>query len=151
MSPGTHPVKLLNRSENQKDAPPRAKTTTTKGRSQHANRGGIKKRGRPRGHPPNRFPIHIQQTESSTCTSDTSDPSAHVTTDQELSAPPINARYRLRRNRVPRYRCGTRSLHDCTCNLIQSDITITPQGILLIKKITKPPQVNQLVICAGKI
>ena len=48
-----------------------------------------------------------------------------VTTDQEQSAPPADAHYQLRRNRIPRYRCGTCGLRVCACNhLIQTESTI---------------------------
>ena len=62
-------------------------------------RRGIRKRGRPRGRPSKKAPIPTQQTASSTSDSEISDPNAHVTTDQESSAPPVNLRYGLRRNR----------------------------------------------------
>ena len=95
-----------------------AGTTTDKNKPKQLRCRGMRKRGRPRGPPPKKTSIPTQQTASSTSDFEISDPSAHVTTDQESSDSPINLRYGLRRDRAPRYRCGTCGLRDCNCNLI---------------------------------
>ena len=62
-----------------------------------------------------------------------SNPSAIVTTDQEILEPPASTRYCSRRDRVPRYRCGTCDSRDCTCNhLIQTESSIKLRGVLMM-------------------
>ena len=62
-------------------------------------------RGRPRGRPPRARTIDNQSTvAASTQTSLTDDSSSEGAGE---NPPPINSRYQLRRNRVPRYPCAT--------------------------------------------
>ena len=77
----------------------------------HQRRGairGARKRGRPRGRPPRttharpNTPTHVRNTPS--MDTDSSAPSAAVTSDQAAPPESTNARYGLRRNRIPRYR-----------------------------------------------
>ena len=136
----------------QRDRKPRrrplASTTTGKNRPMQGHCRGIRKKGRPRGRPPEKAPTPIQQTASSTSGSDVSDPSALVTTDQGSSAPPpINLRYGLRRDRGPRYLCGTCGLRDCTCNaLIDGHDPKRPRGVLAINETMTSFMVSRLVI-----
>ena len=96
-APGHVSSATIQRERKPRGRPP-ASTTTNKNRPKQGHCRSIRKRGRPRGRPPKRALIPIQQTVSSTSDSDVSDPSAHVTTDQESSAPPINLRYGLDAN-----------------------------------------------------
>ena len=137
---------ITQRDRKRRGRPP-ASTTTSKNRPMQGHRKGKRKTGRRRGRPPRKAPIPIQQTASSTSDSDVSDPSAHVTTDQGPSAPPNNLRYGLRRDRAPRFCCGTCGLRDCTFNLlIDGDDPIRPRGILAINETIKSLMVNRLVI-----
>ena len=145
VSPGT-----TQRERKPRGRPP-ASTTTTKVRPKQGHRGGIRKRGRARGRPPNKVPIPFQQTASSTFDSDVSDPSGHVTTDREESAPLISLRYGLRRDRAPRYPFGTCGLRDCTCNILTKlDDQLKPRGVLVVDETTKSSLVIRLVIRAKK-
>ena len=83
------------------------------------------RRGRPRGRPPRRPRGHtttssrqiareIDTQPSITSDSDSEAPIAHLTSDVDQSASQVNPHYDLRRNRVPRYRCGTCGFRDCT-------------------------------------
>ena len=149
-APGHVSSATIQRERKPRGRPP-ASTTTNKNRPKQGHCRSIRKRGRPRGRPPKRALTPIQQTVSSTSDSDVSDPSAHVTTDQESSAPPINLRYGLRRERVPRYRCRTCGLRDCTCNLlIDSDDPLKHRGVLAVNETMKSSLVNRLVIRAEK-
>ena len=86
------------------------------------------RRGRPRGCPP-RLPrghtttslrqiareIDTQPSISSDFDSEAS--TAQLTSDVDQSASQVNPHHDLRRDRVPRYRCGTCGFRDCTCIL----------------------------------
>ena len=70
---------------------------------------------------------------------DTSAPSAAVTSDQAPPPESTNARYGLRRNRIPRYRCGTCGLRNCECNyMIHAGFQTRPRGVLLTQEKGKP-------------
>ena len=123
--PSTRPNKLTKRSESPGDALPQALI------SQNIDVSKINVEASENGVSP--AAVHLTGPTShstyppSTSDSDTSDSSARMTTDQESSAPPINTHPRLRRDKNPRYRCGTCGLHDCTCNhLIQQDYSTKP-------------------------
>ena len=83
------------------------------------------RRGRPRGRPPRRPRGHtisslqaareIENQPSITSDSETDAPTAQLTSDVEQGATHVKPHYGLRRNRVPRYRCGTCGFRDCTC------------------------------------
>ena len=107
-----------------------------------------------RGRPPNRPRLPVQRNPQLAPDSDTSDPSAVVTTDQESPAPPVSTRYRLRRDRVPRFCCRTCGLRNCTCNhLIQPDSPIKPrEDLMMVDKSSAPSMnlVSRLVIRAEK-
>ena len=86
------------------------------------------RRGRPRGRPPRRPRGHtttsLRQTAreidtqpSTTSDADSEAPTAQLTSDVDQSASQVNPHYDLRRNRVPRYRCGFCGFRDCTCVL----------------------------------
>ena len=119
---------------------------------------GARKRGRPRGRPPHmaraepNTPIRTRRTPS--IDTDSSAPSAAITSDQAPPPDSINTRYGLRRNRIPRYRCGTCGLRDCECNyLVHAGFPIRPRGVLLTheKEMSFPNgTVNCLVIRAEK-
>ena len=85
---------------------PPTSTTVRKNKTVQNRRRSMRKRGHPRGRPPNKTPIPVHETALVTSNSAMSDPSAHVTTDQESSAPPINPRYELRRNRATLSLCN---------------------------------------------
>ena len=94
-----------------------ANAAATIGQPKRNRLGGIRKRGRRRGRPPNRPLPTVQQAQSSTSDSETSDSSAYVTTNQETSAPPFNSHYLLRSDGVHAiFVEGTCGLRDCTCN-----------------------------------
>ena len=95
--------------------------------------------GRPRGRPPRRprghTTISSQQTAceidtqpSTTSDSDSEAPTAQLTSDVDQSASQVNPHYDLRRNRVPRYRCGTCGFRDCTCILALNKSPTIPTG-----------------------
>ena len=84
------------------------------------------RRGRPRGRTPRRPRGHtttssrqiareIDTQLSITSDSDSEAPTAQPTSDVDRSASQVNPHYDLRRNRAPRYRCGTCGFRDCTC------------------------------------
>ena len=113
-----------------------------------SRRGGMRRRGRARGRPPTKTLIPVQQPTSITSNSEMSDPSAHVTTDQEPSAPPINPRYELRPNRARRYRCRTCGLRDC--NLLINGNDQPKPLVLAVNESTNSLMVHRLVIRAEK-
>ena len=98
----------------------RPRTSLPHGHQQRGTIRGARKRGRSRGRPPRttrtgpNTSTRVRRTPS--VDTDTSAPSAAVTSDQASPPESTNARYGLRRNRVPRYRCGTCGLRDCECN-----------------------------------
>ena len=127
----------------------------------HQRRGairGARKRGRPRGRPPRitharpNTPTRVRSTPS--MDTDSSAPSAAVTSDQAAPPESTNARYGLRHNRIPRYRCGTCGLRDCECNyMVHAGFPIKPQGVLLAREQEKSlpsGTVDRLVIRAEK-
>ena len=86
------------------------------------------RRGRLRGRPPRRPRGHtttssrqisreVDTQPSNTSDSDSGAPTAQLTSDVDQRASQVNLHYGLRRNRVPRYRCGTSRFRDCTCVL----------------------------------
>ena len=82
-------------------------------RTQRRGRGG-RPRGRPPRQPREQTTISSRQTarEIDTQPSITSDPdsdapTAQLTSDDDQCASQVNPHYGLRRNRDPRYRCGT--------------------------------------------
>ena len=85
---------------------------------------------------------------------DSSAPSAAVTSDQAAPPESTNAHYGLRRNRIPRYRCGTCGLRNCECNyMVHAGFPIESQGVLLAREQEKPlpsGMVDRLVIRAEK-
>ena len=138
------PPRVPDRCSTRRSQLKRGSTTTTMGR-------GATRRGRMRGRPPRTATrANSSIADSSTLPSETSAPSARVTTDQES---PATTRYHLRRNRVPRYRCGTCGLRDCTCvELIKSTIMTKPEKILntQIQSPQSPCLVHRIVIRAEK-
>ena len=96
------------------------------------------RRGRPRGRPPRRPRGHtissrqtareIDTQPSITSDSDSDAPTAQLTTDVDQGATQVNPHYGLRRNRVPRYRCGTCGLRDCTCVMALNKSPTIPLG-----------------------
>ena len=119
---------------------------------------GARKRGRPRGRPPRttctrpNTSTRVRRTPS--VDTDSSAPSAVVTSDQAAQPESTNARYALRRNRVPRYRCRTCGLRDCQCNyMVHAGFPIRPRGVLLAREQDKSlpsDTVDRLVIRAEK-
>ena len=94
----------------------RPRTSLPRGHQQRGALRGARKRGRPRGRPP-RTTRTGPNTSTRVCRTqsvdtDSSAPSAAVTSDQAPPPESTNALYGLRRNRVPRYRCGTCILRD---------------------------------------
>ena len=85
---------------------------------------------------------------------DSSAPSTAVTSDQAAPPESTNARYGLRHNRTPRYRCGTCGLRNCECNyMVHADFPIKSQGVLLAREQEKSlpsGMVDRLVIRAEK-
>ena len=65
---------------------------------------------------------------STTSSSDFEAPTAQLTSDVDQSASQVNPHYDLRRNRVPRYRCGTCGFRDCTCVLALNKSPTVPTG-----------------------
>ena len=96
------------------------------------------RRGRPRGRPPWRprgRTISSRQTAreidtqpSITSDSDSDGPTAQLTSDVDQGATQVNPHYGLRRNRVPRYRCGTCGFRDCTCVMALNKSPPIPLG-----------------------
>ena len=96
------------------------------------------RRGRPRGRPPQRARGHTissRQTARETDTqpsitsdSDSDAPTAQLTSDVDQGATQVNPHYGLRRNRVPRYRCGTCGFRDCTCVMALNKSPTIPIG-----------------------
>ena len=85
---------------------------------------------------------------------DSSEPSAAITSDQAPPPESIDISYGLRRNRVPRYRCGTCGLRDCECNyMVHAGFPIRPRGVQLTreKEMSLPSgTVDRLIIRAEK-
>ena len=83
-------------------------------------RGNTRKRSRPRSRPPRIPPIGQGKSAGlrniTSVDTDSSAPSAAITSDQEPPPGSTNTRYGLRRNRTPRCRCGTFGLLVCKCN-----------------------------------
>ena len=97
------------------------------------------RRGRPRGRPPGRprgstttssrqIAREIDTQPSITSYSDSDAPTAHLTSDVDQSASQVTPHYDLRRNRVPRYRCGTCGFRDCTCVMALHQSPTIPTG-----------------------
>ena len=120
---------------------------------------GTRKRGRPRGRPPratrNRANTSTRPRRTPPLDTDSSAPSAAVTSDQAPPPESIDAHYGLRRNRVPRYRCGTCGLRDCECNyMVHAGFPIRPRGVLLAhekKKSLANGTVDRIVIRAKRL
>ena len=85
---------------------------------------------------------------------DSSEPSAAITSDQAPPPESIDISYGLRRNRVPRYCCGTCGLRDCECNyMVHAGFPIRPRGFQLTreKEMSLPSgTVDRLIIRAEK-
>ena len=98
----------------------RPRASLPRGHQQRGAIRGARKRGRPRGRPPRtthaRLNTSTRVRRTPSVDTDSSAPSAAVTSDQAAPPESTNARYGLRRNRIPRYRCGTCGLRDCECN-----------------------------------
>ena len=136
----------------------RLRASLPRGHQQRGAVRGARKRGRPRGRP-----RHTTRTEPNASTrvprtpsvdTDSSAPSAAVTSDQ-VQAPELpTTRFGLRRNGAPRYRCGTCGLRDCKCkNLVHAGFPIKPRGVLLTheKEMSLPNgTVDRLIIRAKK-
>ena len=77
-------------------------------------------------------------------------PSDMVTSYQAPPTQSTNARFGLRRDRAPRYRCGTCGLTNCVNNyMVHAGLPIRPRGVLLTSEKELPPtisMVNRLVI-----
>ena len=101
----------------------------------HKQRGtirGARKIGRSRGRPPRmaraepNTPTRTRRTPS--VDTDSSALSAAITSNKAPPPESINTRYGLRRNCVPRYRCGTCGLRDCECNyMVHTGFPIRPR------------------------
>ena len=136
----------------------RPRASLPRGHQQRGAIRGARKRGRPRGRPPRtthaRPNISTRVRRTPTMDTDSSAPSAAVTSDQAAPSKSTNARYGLRRNRIPRYRCGTCGLRDCECNyMVHAGFPIKSQGVLLAREQEKSPPsgtVDRLVIRAEK-
>ena len=134
-----HASSVTAQEESKSVGQPPASTTTSKNKSVQSRCKGMRKRGRPRGRPPKKAPIPIQQTASVTSNFEVSGPSAHVTTDKESFA------------RAPRYRCGTCGLCDCNCNLlINRDDLMKPRGVPAVNEGAKLLMEHRLKIRAEK-
>ena len=72
---------------------------------------------RPRGHTisSRQTAREIDTQPSIASDSDSDAPTAQLTSDVDQGATQVNPHYGLRRNRVPRYRCGTCGFRNCTC------------------------------------
>ena len=103
-------------------------------------RGNTLKRGRPRGRPP-RVPPIGQGTSAglrniTSVDTDSSAPSSAVTSDQEPPPGSTNTPYGFRRNRTPRYRCGTCGLRVCKCNyMVHANFPVKSQKVLLTREV----------------
>ena len=96
------------------------------------------RRGRPRGRPPRRPRGHTISSRQTACEidtqpsitsdSDSDAPTAQLTSDVDQGATQVNPHYGLRRNRVPRYRCGTCGFRDCTCVMALNKSPTIPLG-----------------------
>ena len=119
----------------------RCSTRATNSRSQNVSVRAQRtpsRRGRPRGRPPRRprgHTISSRQTArendtqpSITSDSDSDAPTAGLTSDVDQGATQVNQHYGLRRNRVPRYRCGTCGFRDCTCVMALNKSPTIPLG-----------------------
>ena len=136
----------------------RPRASLPRGHQQRGAIRGARKRGRPRGRPPRttharpNTSTRVRRTPS--VDTDSSASSAAVTSDQAAPPESTNARYGLRRNRIPRYRCGTCGLRDCECNyMVHAGFPIKPQGVLLAREQEKSlpsGTVDRLVIRAEK-
>ena len=110
-------------------------------------RGNTRKRGRPRGRPL-RVPPIGQGTSAglrniTSVDTDSSAPSAAVTSDQEPPPGSTNTRYGLLRNRTPRYRCGTCGLRVCKCNyMIHANFPVRSREVLLTREVKQSPANN---------
>ena len=119
----------------------RCSTRATSSRSQNVSVCAPRtpsRRGRPRGRPPRRPRGHtissrqtareIDTQPSITSDSDSDAPTAQLTSDVDPGATQVNPHYGLRRNRVPRYRCGTCGFRDCTCVVALNKSPTIPLG-----------------------
>ena len=119
----------------------RCSTRATNSQSQNVSvraQSTPSRRGRPRGRPPRRprgHTISSRQTArendiqpSITPDSESDAPTAQFTSDVDQSATQVNPHYGLRRNRVPRYRCGTCGFRDCTCVMALNKSPTIPFG-----------------------
>ena len=119
----------------------RCSTRATNSRSQNVSVRAQRtpsRRGRPRGRPPRRprgHTISSRQTARENDTqpsiasdSDSDAPTAQLTSDVDQGATQVNPHYGLRRNRVPRYRCGTCGFRDCTCVMALNKSPTIPLG-----------------------
>ena len=121
----------------------RLRASLPRGHQQRGAVRGARKRGRPRGRPPQAIrtepnaSTRVHHTPS--VDTDSSAPSAAVTSDQAQTQELPNTGYGLRRSRAPRYRCGTCGLRDCKCNnLVHADFPIRPRGVLLTREKETP-------------
>ena len=69
---------------------------------------------------------------------DSDAPTAQVTSDVDQGASQVNPSYGLRRNRVPRYRCGTCGFRDCTGVMAPKKSPTIPTGPLKAPVSPKP-------------
>ena len=110
-------------------------------------RENSRKRGRPRGRPPRAPPVgqgtSVGLRNITSKNTDSSAPSAAVTSDQEPPQGSANTRYCLRRNRTPQYRCGTCGLRICKCNLmIHENFPVRSREVLLTREVKQSPANN---------
>ena len=92
-------------------------------------------RGRLRRRPRGQTTISSRQTaceidtqSSITSNPDSDAPTAQLLSDVDQSASQVNPHHGLRRNRVPRYHCGTCGFRDCTCVMALNKSPIIPIG-----------------------
>ena len=98
----------------------------------------LSRRGRPRGRPlrqPRGHTVSSRQTAreidtqpSITSDSDSDAPTAQLTFDVDQGETQVNPQYGLRRNPVPRCRCGTCGFRDCTCVMALNESPTIPLG-----------------------
>ena len=126
------------------------------------------RKGRPRGRPPRRPRGHtissrqtareIDTAPSITSNSDSDASTTQLTSDVDQGATQVNQHYGLRRNREPRYRCGTCGFRDCTCVVVLNKSPTIPLGPVKAPVYPKPQRfihngkllVSRVVIRAEK-
>ena len=105
------------------------------------------RRGRPLGRPPRRPRGHTTTSSRQIAREIDTQPSITSDSESDQSASQVNLHYDLRRNRVPRYRCGTCGFRDCTCVMALNMSPTIPTGPPKIPVRPKP----QPLIHNGKL